>query len=123
MTSAFGIGAPRSSTTVPNTSRSRSAALRSRSTSGSSGGVGAFAATVAARVVGVVRDGAVVWHHNDRAHLDMRDLSDSFIEWYINRTGDQICDSVGAYKLEGLGAQLFSNIEGDFFSILGLLSN
>ena len=34
--------------------------------------------------------------------------------------GDQICESVGAYKLEGLGAQLFSNIEGDFFSILGL---
>ena len=70
--------------------------------------------------VSVVRDGTVIWHHNDQAHLDMRQLSDAFIEWYIDRMGDQICDSVGAYKLEGLGAQLFSNVDGDFFSILGL---
>ncbi|MFT5182219.1 MAG: septum formation protein [Alphaproteobacteria bacterium] len=70
--------------------------------------------------VTVACDGAIIWHHNDQAHLDMRDLSDGFIEWYIERMGDEICESVGAYKLEGLGAQLFSNIEGDFFSILGL---
>jgi septum formation protein len=70
--------------------------------------------------VSVVRDGAVIWHYNDQAHLDMRQLSDAFIEWYIDRMGDQICDSVGAYKLEGLGAQLFNNVDGDFFSILGL---
>lgn len=75
--------------------------------------------TLVASVI-VARDGAVVWRHNDQAHLDMRDLSDGFIEWYIERMGDEICESVGAYKLEGLGAQLFSNIEGDFFSILGL---
>ncbi len=68
----------------------------------------------------VVRDAMVVWHFNDQAHLDMRPLSDAFIECYIDRMGDQICDSVGAYKLEGLGAQLFSKIEGDFFTILGL---
>jgi septum formation protein len=68
----------------------------------------------------VVRDGALVWHYNDQAHLDMRPLSDAFIECYIERMGEQICDSVGAYKLEGLGAQLFSKIEGDFFTILGL---
>ncbi len=68
----------------------------------------------------VVRDAAVVWHYNDQAHLDMRQLSDAFIEWYIERMGARICESVGAYKLEGLGAQLFSNIEGDFFTILGL---
>ncbi len=70
--------------------------------------------------VSVVCDGTVIWHHNDQAQLDMRQLSDVFIEWYIEQMGDQICESVGAYKLEGLGAQLFSNIEGDFFSILGL---
>ena len=70
--------------------------------------------------VSVVCDGAVIWYHTDQAHLDMRDLSDGFIEWYVDRMGDQICDSVGAYKLEGLGAQLFNKIDGDFFSILGL---
>ena len=70
--------------------------------------------------VAMVRDGTVIWQYNDQAHLEMRDLSDAFIEWYIEQMGDQICESVGAYKLEGLGAQLFSKIEGDFFSILGL---
>ncbi len=70
--------------------------------------------------VSVVRDSAVLWHHNEQAHLDVRPLSDDFIEWYIEQMGDQVCDSVGAYKLEGLGAQLFSKIEGDFFTILGL---
>ena len=70
--------------------------------------------------VSVVRDGAAIWHHNDQAHLDMRQLSDAFIEWYIEQAGDQMYESVGAYKLEGLGAQLLEHIEGDFFSILGL---
>lgn len=70
--------------------------------------------------VSVVRDGEVIWHYNDHAHLEMRDLSDSFIECYIEQMGDPICETVGAYKLEGLGAQLFSAVEGDFFSILGL---
>lgn len=68
----------------------------------------------------VVRDGAVIWHFNDRAHLDMRSMSDAFIEWYIDKMGKRICDSVGAYQLESVGAQLFSRVEGDFFSILGL---
>lgn len=70
--------------------------------------------------VNVMRDGREIWRHNEQAHLDMRQLSDAFVEWYIDRMGDQACESVGAYKLEGLGAQLFSNLEGDFFSILGL---
>lgn len=70
--------------------------------------------------VSVVRDGSVIWNYNDQAHLDMRHLSDAFIEWYIGRVGEQMYESVGAYKLEGLGAQLFERVEGDFFSILGL---
>lgn len=70
--------------------------------------------------VSLVCNGDVIWRDNDQAHLEMRDLSDDFIERYIEQMGDPICESVGAYKLEGLGAQLFSAIEGDFFSILGL---
>ena len=50
----------------------------------------------------------------------MRHLSDTFIGWYIDQIGDQACESVGAYQLEGLGAQLFAQVQGDFFSILGL---
>ena len=50
----------------------------------------------------------------------MRNFSDAFIDQYLESAGEGILSSVGAYHLEGLGAQLFSNIEGDYFSILGL---
>lgn len=68
----------------------------------------------------VVRDGEVLWHHNAQATLHMRSLSDAFIEAYVETVGEAACASVGAYELEGLGAQLFSRIDGDFFVILGL---
>jgi septum formation protein len=38
----------------------------------------------------------------------------------LARAGQAVCASVGAYQLEGLGAHLFSKIEGDYFTILGL---
>ena len=68
----------------------------------------------------VVLDGARLWHHTDRAALTMRSLSDGFIETYLAALGRQALQSVGAYQLEGLGAQLFARVEGDFFTILGL---
>jgi septum formation protein len=68
----------------------------------------------------VVRNGGVIWHATDRAHLTMRGFSDGFLEAYIATAGAELLDSVGAYRLEGLGAQLFERIEGDFFTILGL---
>jgi septum formation protein len=68
----------------------------------------------------VVRDGLVLWHHVARARLTMRPFGDGFLESYLEKTGDGACDSVGAYQLEGLGAQLFSRIEGDHFTIVGL---
>jgi septum formation protein len=68
----------------------------------------------------VIRDGDRIWQHVDRARLTMRDFSDRFIDDYLDRVGEDACRSVGAYQLEGLGAQLFSRIDGDFFTILGL---
>jgi len=67
-----------------------------------------------------VRDGERLWHHIDRARLTMRALSVDFIEAYLDRAGEAALQSVGAYQLEGLGAQLFQKIEGDYFTILGL---
>ena len=61
-----------------------------------------------------------VWHYADTSNLTMRDFSDDFIGVYLNQAGEKVCRSVGAYQLEGLGAQLFSAVEGDYFSILGL---
>ena len=68
----------------------------------------------------VVRGGTRIWHHNAAAHLTMRPLSDEFIADYLDVAGDDVLNSVGAYHLEGVGAQLFARIEGDFFTILGL---
>ena len=68
----------------------------------------------------VARDGRRIWHHRDSAGLTMRHLSDGFIRSYLAAVGERALDSVGAYQLEGRGAQLFAKIEGDFFTILGL---
>ena len=68
----------------------------------------------------VVRDGERIWHKVDSARLTMRNFSESFLDDYLDRVGDDVLHSVGAYQLEGLGAQLFQRVEGDFFTILGL---
>ena len=67
-----------------------------------------------------VRDGQRLWHHGDRARLTMRPFSDAFLADYLAAVGPAAMESVGAYQLEGLGAQLFARIEGDYFTILGL---
>jgi len=68
----------------------------------------------------VVRDGERMWHKIDSARLTMRNFSEAFLDDYLDRVGDEVLHSVGAYQLEGLGAQLFHRVEGDFFTILGL---
>jgi len=68
----------------------------------------------------LVRDEERIWHHLERATLSMRAFSDEFLDIYLDHAGDDIMKSVGAYQLEGLGAQLFERVRGDFFTILGL---
>jgi len=68
----------------------------------------------------VAKDGAPIWREVVSATLTMRDFSDDFLASYLAAEGDQALGSVGCYRLEGLGAQLFSKIEGDYFAILGL---
>ena len=71
-------------------------------------------------VVCVVRDQQRLWHFRDTADMTMRALSDDFIADYLAAVGEQALASVGCYQLEGRGVQLFSKIDGDFFTILGL---
>ncbi|MBN03266.1 Maf family nucleotide pyrophosphatase [Ponticaulis sp.] len=68
----------------------------------------------------ISENGEAVWRYIARPKLTMRRLSDEFINSYLDQIGDAAFESVGAYQLEGLGVQLFSSIEGDYFSILGL---
>jgi septum formation protein len=68
----------------------------------------------------ICENGEPVWRHLARPKLTMRVLSDAFIENYVNECGEVLLSTVGAYQLEGLGIQLFSSIQGDYFSILGL---
>lgn len=65
-------------------------------------------------------NGKPVWRHIGQAQCIMRSLSDSFIEWYLNTVDENILNSVGCYHIEGLGAQLFKRIQGDYFTVLGL---
>jgi nucleoside triphosphate pyrophosphatase len=67
-----------------------------------------------------LRDRARLWHHTGEARLTMRNFSDEFLDGYLARAGEGVCESVGAYRLEAEGAQLFSRVEGDYFTVLGL---
>ncbi len=68
----------------------------------------------------VARDGALIDRHLQISRLTMRPLSPAFLDSYLARAGEAILSSVGCYQFEGLGAQLFERVEGDFFAVLGL---
>jgi septum formation protein len=68
----------------------------------------------------LVRDGAVLFDCVDSARLTMRNISDRFLEDYLDMAGDAALASVGGYQLEGIGIHLFERVEGDYFTVLGL---
>ena len=68
----------------------------------------------------IVTQGSPVWRHIGQARLTMRPFTDAFIDDYLAQVGDAALTSVGAYQLEGLGAQLFARVDGDYFTVLGL---
>ena len=68
----------------------------------------------------VAEGGSIVWRHLAQPKLTMRGLTDREIGAYLGCVGEDILSTVGAYKLEAEGVRLFSEIEGDFFSILGM---
>ncbi len=66
------------------------------------------------------RDGRRVWRHVARPMLAMRAFSDAFLDEYLRREGGAVTQSVGGYRIEGLGIQLFDSVAGEHAAILGL---
>ncbi|WEK45488.1 MAG: Maf family protein [Candidatus Andeanibacterium colombiense] len=65
-------------------------------------------------------DGEVMWSIAHEARLQVRDLSDAFIETYLDAEWPAVAGCVGVFRIEGLGVQLFERIEGDQFTVLGM---
>ncbi len=68
----------------------------------------------------LARDGVVLWRHVSAATLTMRTFSEAFLDRYLATVADEVTTTVGCYRLEGPGIQLFETIDGDYFTILGL---
>lgn len=68
----------------------------------------------------LARDSVVVWRHLGVAELEMRAFSVAFLDAYLRDAGSIVTETVGGYALEGLGAQLFTRIDGDYFTVIGL---
>ena len=70
--------------------------------------------------VALARNGRLDWSHTGTATLAVRDLSAAFIDSYLDAEWPEVGYTVGVFRLEGRGVQLFSSIEGDHFTILGM---
>ena len=70
--------------------------------------------------VALARQGEAEWHHADSATLHVRELSDAFIASYLEAEWPAVSYTVGVFRLEARGVQLFDAIEGDHFCILGM---
>lgn len=68
----------------------------------------------------LARDGVVSWRHVSVATMTMRAFSDAYLDRYLETVADEVTGTVGCYRLEGPGIQLFEAIDGDYFTILGL---
>jgi septum formation protein len=68
----------------------------------------------------VVEAGERVWGETETVAMDVRALSEDFLQAYLDAEYEAVRFNVGAYRIEGLGAQLFEEVEGSHFAILGL---
>lgn len=68
----------------------------------------------------LVRDDTCEWAGADHARLVVRELSETFIEHYLSREWPEISYTVGCFRIEAMGVQLFERIEGDQFTVLGM---
>jgi septum formation protein len=68
----------------------------------------------------IVENGKPIWRHIGQVRMLMRAVSDPYIDGYVERNWESIRDSVGGYKLEEEGVRLFTRVDGDYFTVLGM---
>lgn len=68
----------------------------------------------------LARGDEVLWSGVDTAQMVVREYSDAFLDLYLRTEGDALLGSVGCYRLEGMGSQLFDRVDGDYFTVLGM---
>lgn len=68
----------------------------------------------------IAKGGAVTWSHAAQAKLHVRHLSEAFIQHYLEAEWPEVGYCVGVFRIEAMGVQLFENIEGNYFTILGM---
>ena len=68
----------------------------------------------------VARDGQPIWREVKTAKMTVRDFTDAWLDGYLAREGEALLGSVGCYRFEGEGVQLFERADGDYFTILGM---
>jgi septum formation protein len=70
--------------------------------------------------VACTRNGLLLYRYAETASMKMRNFSDDFLEDYLHKAGSQVLHSVGCYFYEAEGIQLFDQVEGDYYTILGM---
>jgi septum formation protein len=70
--------------------------------------------------VALAQAGEIRWTHTETSRLVMRAFTDAFLDRYLVEMGPRVCQTVGAFEIEGRGIQLFERVEGDSFTIIGL---
>ncbi len=61
-----------------------------------------------------------VWRHIDDVRMVMRPFSEAWLDGYLQRNWDSLRHSAGGYKLEEEGVRLFTEVKGDWFTVMGL---
>ena len=68
----------------------------------------------------ISKNGLMIWNYTDKANLTMKNFSDKELKQYLNKIPDEALYAYNVYQIEGEGRNLFSNIEGDEDTIMGL---
>ncbi len=68
----------------------------------------------------ISKNGSMIWNHTDKAKLTMKNMTDEFLKEYLDKISDETLYAYNVYQIEGKGKKLFSRIEGDENTIMGL---